>query len=211
VADLSNLAQTVADLAQAGQGPALPILFGSAMLEYIFPPFPGDTVTLAGAVLARAGQWSYWWVFVFLTAGSVAGSMAAWWVGARGLPQARLERWFGGNSGALDGIERVMAGFRRWGPAFLMVNRFMPGVRAFFFVAAGIAKLPAHWVALYSAVSAAAWNALLMLAGYFIGDNLDQLQSLLSTYIAAVWVILGVVALWALAAWWRRRSSRSAN
>jgi membrane-associated protein len=118
--------------------------------------------------------------------------MVAWWVGARGLSQARLERWFGGEGGANRGIERVMAGFRRWGPAFLMVNRFMPGVRAFFFVAAGMARLPALWVALYSAVSAGAWNALLLLAGYFVGDNLEQLQALLSTMLRSLgssWVL----------------------
>lgn len=206
-----SLADAIESFSQMGPWLSLPLLALSAMLEYVFPPFPGDTVTLAGAVLARVGDWSYMGVFLALTLGSVAGSVVAWWAGARGLNEARLVRWFGGNDGRNAGIHRVLEGYRRFGAPFLVLNRFMPGIRAFFFVGAGIARIPITWVVFYSAISAGAWNALLLLAGYLIGDNLESLHSLMATYVAVVWVLLGTGLAVALALWWRRRNRRPAN
>lgn len=206
-----SLAEAVSTLAQMGPWFALPVLALSALLEYLFPPFPGDTVTLAGAVLARVGGWSYFAVFAALTLGSLAGSCIAWWVGARGLPEEKLLAWFGGNEKRAGGIHRVLAGYRRHGPAFLVVNRFMPGIRSFFFIGAGMARMPLHAVAFYSAISAAAWNVLLMVAGYYIGNNLAQLQALVTAYMTAVWVALGLVVVALLVFWLVRRRRRPAN
>ncbi len=209
--DFCSLSQAIEYFAQMGPWLSMPILALSAMLEYVFPPFPGDTVTLAGAVLARVGDWSYLGVFLALTAGSVAGSLVAWWVGARGLPEERLNRWFGDSKGSGSGLHRVLEGYRKHGAPFLIINRFMPGIRAFFFVGAGMARIPAVWVAFYSTLSAGAWNLLLLVAGYYIGDNIEGLQRLVTTYMTVVWVLLGLAAAVGLIWWWKRRKRRSAN
>jgi len=206
-----SLADTVSSLAQMGQWLALPLLALSATFEYLFPPFPGDTITIAGAVLAKAGGWSYLGVFASLTLGSVAGSCLAWWVGAKGLPERKLVAWFGGGGKREGGIHRVLDGYRRHGAPFLIINRFMPGIRAFFFVGAGIARIPLGAVAFYSAISAGAWNILLLVAGYFIGDNLDSLQGLFTTYMTVVWILLGAAAVGGLLYWLIRRFRRPAN
>ena len=76
-------------------------------------------------------------------------------------------------------VERVVAAFERHGAAVLLVNRFVPGVRALFFVAAGVAGVRTGPALLASAGSALAWNALLVGAGTAVGWNLEVL---------AVWV-----------------------
>ena len=50
------------------------VLFITALIEYVFPPFPGDTVTLFGAFLAANGSWSVPLVFTAVTLGSASGS-----------------------------------------------------------------------------------------------------------------------------------------
>jgi len=180
------------------------ILFASSLIEYVFPPFPGDTVTLAGAVLVARGASPVWLAFAALTAGGVLGS---WLVYAAGGALARWQTRHAGPRGdAL--VDDIAARFRRHGAAYLVVNRFLPGVRAFFFVAAGLAGLSARAVLLWSSLSLLAWNALLLALGLSIGRHLGDLETAFAAYQAAAWgAVAVVVSLWAWRAW-RRRAGR---
>ncbi|RMH37753.1 MAG: DedA family protein [Deltaproteobacteria bacterium] len=181
----------------------LAVLAASAAVEYVFPPFPGDTVTLFGAILISARGWSFWAVYAAAVVGSVAGGLVAFRVGGaiarrRGADAARA-------------VDRLVARFRRHGPWYLAVNRFVPGVRGLFFVAAGMAGMTWRQVVGYGALSAAAWNALVIAAGSAVGANLDRLQAWARTYAAVVWALLAVVAAVLATRWWlRRRRARSA-
>ena len=53
----------------------------AAMLEYLVPPFPGDTITLLGGVYAVRGEHPWPLVFLIITAGSVAGAAINYWFG----------------------------------------------------------------------------------------------------------------------------------
>ena len=65
------------------------VLAASAFVEYVFPPFPGDTITLFGAVLITAYSWNFAAVYGAVMVGSVAGSMLAFAAG--GTLQRRLK------------------------------------------------------------------------------------------------------------------------
>jgi membrane protein DedA with SNARE-associated domain len=178
----------------------------SAGIEYVFPPFPGDTVTLAGAVLTAQAGWPWWAVFGALTLGSVAGAWANLGAG-RWLAQADgdtwLHRWLARPKVA-QRRERLEERFRRHGSAYIALNRFLPAFRALFFVTAGMAGLPTARVLGFAALSAALWNGLIMCAGAAVGYNLDVLTALAKQYSVAVWCVLGAVALvWAVRRWRR--------
>ncbi len=186
------------------------LLFGSALLEYVFPPFPGDTVTLAGAVLVTAYGVPAPAVLFSVLAGSLVGSAADYGLGvlaARGTwPGA--ERFFVVRR-AREGAEALARAFARHGEALIMVNRFLPGVRAFLFVAAGMAGMRFWLVMLYAAISALAWNLLLLAAGMAVGSRIEDLQALFRSYQGAVWGVLALaVAILAGRWWWRRRRTR---
>lgn len=192
---------------------ALLILFGGAFVEYIFPPFPGDSVTLAGAVLVTGYDWSLWKVFTVTTAGSLAGAMAdfylgVWWFRRRQrasqVPDERRHR-------AREQIDRLVRGFQRHGAAYLVINRFLPGIRAFFFVAAGLAEMRPGPVAFYAGLSAALWNALIIAVGMAIGAELHTLEHLFRTYSTVVWGVLGAIVLFFATRWVIRRLRRKAN
>ncbi len=186
-----------------GYALSLSVLFLSATIEYIFPPFPGDTVVLAGAVLASVGGWDLWPVLVACTGGSLLGAWLDFQVGlaaARRRDDGRL----GERISQSPGLDRILAGYRRWGPAFLAINRFMPGIRALFFVAAGMARMRPGPVLAWAAVSALAWNALLVAIGTALGTNLDRLEALTRTYALVLWIGFGVAFLIGGAIWLRR-------
>jgi membrane-associated protein len=107
-------------------------------------------------------------------------------------------------------VRRVEAGYARWGEWFLLANRFLPGIRAFLFVGAGAARLPVGKVLLWGGISAAAWNALLLVVGAFLVSNLSEFVHWLERYTTVAWVLMVVVAAFlvarfALAAARRRR------
>lgn len=183
----------------------LAVIAGSAMLEYLFPPFPGDTITLFGAVLITAYDWSFYGVFAAVMLGSVAGSMVDFWLGTR-LERRRLRRVAAGKPDERRAaIQKLIDRFRRRGAWFLVLNRFFPGVRALFFVAAGMAGMRARHVLLFSTISAAAWNLGIIGLGSLLGDNIEALELWVRRYTTAAWIILGAAAAVALAVHlWRK-------
>lgn len=185
-----SLAELLADIREWPPAVTYGALLFGAFIEYVFPPFPGDTIVVAGAVLVSAFEWSLWPVLALVTAGSVAGALLDWRVGRWLAASGRLERLRPAWRDALDGIVRQFESRGAW---YLVVNRFVPGIRALFFVAAGIAGLRLGRVAAWSAVSALAWNALLLAAGFAVGTNVDELEELVGSYTLVVWILVGVV------------------
>jgi membrane protein DedA with SNARE-associated domain len=176
---------------------ALLVLFGASLVEYVFPPFPGDAITLLGAFYAVQGVLPLPLVFLVVTAGSVAGAALDYAIGRR-LGQAAERRLPGENPKhpwfSLDRLHVFEEGYRKHGDLLIVANRFLPGIRGFFFVAAGASGMPLRRVLVLGTVSAAVWNALLLAAGFAVGENLNRLIELFRTYSVLVWVAIGVAA-----------------
>lgn len=206
---LHQLAEGLAHAA-AVTGPWAPaVLFFATFVEHVFPPFPGDLVVVLGAWYAVQGQLSWPHLLVWSSAGAVLGAWVDYRVGAylgrrldlrasrsRLLPPERLA--------AFEGA------YRRWGSWLILLNRFMPGIRAFLFMAAGASGLPLRRVLALGLVSAVAWNTLLLLAGGLLAHNLPELLGLVDRYmrLAAAVMVAGVLVLLARAAWRRWRARR---
>ncbi len=193
-----------------GRGPlALAVLGLSAGIEYVFPPFPGDTVTLLGAVLAVTGEVRPAAVWAVVTAGSAAGMLLNYGAGrllrhrgTRLLKEETAPWWMPIRRRHLDRFERR---YHRYGPWLILGNRFLPTFRAILFVAAGLTGLPLGRTFVLGLLSAMAWNGLIILAGYLVGANLEALETLFHRYNLVVWVLLGLAAGVAAVVWWRRR------
>jgi membrane protein DedA with SNARE-associated domain len=169
----------------------LAALAGSSLIEYVFPPFPGDTITLLGAVLITGYAWSWWAIAGAVMAGSLAGAYADYWLGLRLRARPRRPE----HAGRWAAIDRVVARFQRHGPAYLILNRFVPGIRALFFLAAGLAGMRRRDVLLFGGLSVALWCALLLAAGAALGANLDALERWFRRYTTVIWILLAAAAL----------------
>lgn len=168
-----------------------------AGLEYVAPPVPGDTVAIAGGVLVAQGILGAPLVITVVTLCSVAGALGAYGIGflASSRPTARRllfrlvsERTF----------EDIAVKYRRWGRLIILANRFFPGVRTSFLMAAGLFRVPVADVVVFGALSAFLWNSLLIAAGFALGANIDAVIRLVEEYSTFAWgtlaVILGAVA-----------------
>jgi membrane-associated protein len=102
----------------------------------------------------------------------------------------------------------VRRGYEQHGAMYLAVNRFLPALRAFFFVGAGLSRMSAGRVIVFGGISAALWNALLMVLGYAVGNNWEALRELAERYAAAtlVLIVLAVIAVAGRFLWGNRRA-----
>lgn len=186
----------------------LTLLCLSAMIEYVFPPFPGDTVTVVGAVMIPAAGWPWPLVFAAVIVGSLLGASVDWWAGDWVRRTRGSDSWFHrflARESVAPRLQALLERFERYGSVYIALNRFIPAFRAFFFVAAGMAELRLWKVLLFAAISAAAWNAALLSIGYFVGYQIDPLMGLVDRYTQVVWGLLGAgVAVWLGLKSWRR-------
>lgn len=157
------------------------LLFISAVVENLFPPAPGDTVTAFGAFLVGIGRLDYLLVYFFTTAGSSVGFMCLYSLGRvidNNFFHKRKVSFFSSKA-----IDNALSGFNRYGYAIVLVNRFLPGIRSVISISAGIVKLRAHFVFLFSIISAMLWNLIWIQTGYMLGGNWSEVKESISEII----------------------------
>lgn len=162
-------------------------LFLSSLAENLFPPLPGDTVLVAGAVLVGMGKMTFLPAYLSSTAGSFLGFMILYRLGRRWGPAlvGRLPFFHE------DHLERAGAWFGRYGVWVIGVNRFLSGFRGIVSLAAGMVKMNQRVVALLALASCLIWNVLLMVLGVWAGIHWELI---LSNYQRIVFILLMLAA-----------------
>ncbi len=182
------------------------ILLMSAFIENLFPPFPGDMVTLAGAFVAGEGNIGYVGVLVSTTSGGLLGMLVLYYFGrfkGRKYFEKRNGKYFGKTT-----LERVEVLFRKYGGSILVVSRFLAGVRSAVAIAAGIGDVrPARMVGL-SLISFILWNGILLGLMIASKSNWEMIMDIVGKY-TYILFILGIaigITIVALKIWRKRRS-----
>lgn len=205
---MDELIANVLTYLEGARGPlAYLLLVAAAALEYLFPPFPGDTVILFGAFLAATADYRPTTVYLLVTFGSIAGGMAAYAFGRLFDDESRWPKWLQ-TPRARWAFAILRDRFDRYGSMYIAINRFVPAMRAFFFVAAGVARMPAGRVLLFGTLSAGLWNALILAVGYTVGKNWDRLLELSHQYTIGTLVVLALVIAGIVVRYRLRRSKR---
>lgn len=197
----------------ASVGPTAFLVLGlAAALEYVVPPFPGDAIVLLGGVYAARGQQPWFWVLAVVTAGSMLGATINYKIGQfldRKF-ERRLERKaFLGIS--LEKLHRVEQKMRERGAWLILFNRFIPGIRGAFFVAAGMSQMPLGKVLALGAVSAIAHALLILWAGIALGGNAERVGTLVAHYQNAIIALFLIAGLAMALRWWIRRRAQGAS
>lgn len=165
-------------------------------LETVFPPLPSEVfLPLAGFAAAR-GEMSVVAAIAWSTAGSLAGALLLYGLGAR-LGLGRLRR-------IADRIPLVSAGdvdqadawFHRYGSWAVFFGRMVPGVRSLVSIPAGASRLPLGRFALLTTGGSAVWNSLFVVAGYLLGENWGVVERYVSTASTVLLVLAGLGVVW---------------
>jgi membrane protein DedA with SNARE-associated domain len=97
---------------------------------------------------------------------------------------------------------------RKYGDWLIAANRFIPGIRGLFFVAAGMSGMKRPRVLALGAVSAAAHTLLLLFAGIELGGNMERITAFVERWQRAA-IGLVVVALLALVVRWLSKRKKN--
>jgi membrane-associated protein len=120
-----------------------------------------------------------------------------------------IGRWLGPPLYERDGrilkrkyFDQTSTFFDKHGNKALVIGRFVPFVRTFITVVAGVTRMSRHRFFLWSAVGAALWVLAVTLLGYFLGAAIPSLGENIDK---AMIVILAFSVLPVAYEWWRHR------
>jgi len=173
-------------------------IFLGVFLESFGLPAPGESLMIAGALLAAAGRLDIVWVLALCWAASVIGDNIGYVIGRQG--GRPLVMRYGLRIGVKrKHIEPVEDFFQRHGGAVVLFARFVVVVRQLNGVVAGILGMSWGRFLAYNAAGAAIWVGFWSLLAYWSGHRLlrsiGKLEPILIAGIIAM-AALGVLVLW---------------
>ena len=174
---------------------ALPIIAAIAFAEtgLLLGFFlPGDTLLFFTGVLTLTGHipQPLWLIIVVVAIAASLGDQVGYVIGRRGGPAVFERRESGLFSHA--SVVRTEAFFQRFGPAAVMLARFVAVVRTFAPVAAGIGKMRWATFTIFNVVGAAVWATAVILLGYGLG-HIPFVVDFVSSYLDLI--LIGIVVL----------------
>jgi membrane protein DedA with SNARE-associated domain len=123
--------------------------------------------------------------------GSTLGSLLFYYIGVLGGRPilARYGRYVFISANEMDTAERF---FQRWGTWAVFFGRMVPLVRSFVSIPAGVVRMDLRLFTIYTFAGSSIWAALLALAGYWLGENWEDLRAWMGPADIAVAVVLAV-------------------
>ena len=167
---------------------------------------PGDSLLFTAGLLSANGTLPDLWVLlVTIPLAAFLGDQAGYGIGRKGGPAVfnRPESRFFHQ----ENVDRASEFFAKYGPRTVIIARFVPIVRTFVPVMAGVSRMDYRTFVTYNAVGALLWGVGVTVLGYLLGQVEFVRDNIEPILIAIVAISLIPVASELLRA---RRSSRSA-
>lgn len=172
-------------------------LFVSAIVENLFPPIPGDTITAFGAFMVGAGRLNYFLVYISTTLGSVIGFMSLFYLGRYLEREFFLQKDF--KYFSAQSILAAEKWFDKYGYFVILGNRFLPGIRSVISIVSGISNLSPFRVFILSLISAGIWNFIWIQAGFMLGNRWDVVKKKFAAILSSYNLIAGIILIAAIA------------
>lgn len=185
------------------------LLWAAALTENIFPPFPGDTITVFGAYLAGIGILNPLPVFLWTAAGNLTSNILIYYIGRYSGRDfiRRHPRLFGGRL-----LPRAALFYRRWGYRALFFSRFLVGLRSIIPFFAGISRFRLGRFLAPVTLSIIVQHGLLVWLGYSLGQNWPRIKTILRDVNiglgAAALVVAVLIWVWLRRVWRAERRKR---
>jgi membrane protein DedA with SNARE-associated domain len=187
-------------LSLIGQYGYLAIFFG-VMLESVGIPLPGETILIAAGFLVHQGTFDPGETITFGVLGTIVGNQIGYWAGRQGGRPFVLRR------GHYVGVThrrllRAEEFFARNGGKAVFLSRFVPGLRAFGALVAGISRM--HWrtFLFYNVLVGVVWATASILVGCLFSGSLDLLEEWMGPVTVLLVLLLVLMLIFYLAYRW---------
>lgn len=152
-------------------------LWGVAFVVFaecgLFAILPGDSLLFTVGLLTAAGVIPHNLVFVciVLTIAAVLGNVSGYAIGRKiGPPLFKPRSGLAGTIFKQSYVDKTHAFFERYGNRALILARFVPIVRTFVTLVAGVGKMDFRHFITYTAIGGVLWACGVTIAGYFLGN-----------------------------------------
>jgi len=198
---IHELAQQLVDLIFAWGYSGIFIMMA---IESSFIPFPSEIVLVPAGYLASKGEMSIVAIMSAAIAGSMVGSyinyLLAFTLGRKFL--LRFGKYFFIKESTLLKMENY---FKKHGHISTFTGRLIPGVRQLISIPAGIAKMNLTEFSIFTLLGAGIWALILVLLGYFIGEN----QELIQKYLKEITLLIFIIVVFIGVLYYRYQKNRS--
>ena len=191
---LEWLATFATDVIEALGYPGVAFLI---FLENLFPPIPSEAILPLAGFLAGQGRLLLPAVIVAATVGAVAGALVLYglgaWFGDRRLRWLvnRYGKWLALSEEDIDLANRW---FGLHGGKAVLLCRLLPIVRSIISIPAGLRQMSLPLFILYTAIGSGLWNSVLVIGGWWLGENWEEVGDYVSylEYPVLIVVLLAV-------------------
>mgnify|MGYP000283040244 CR=1 FL=1 len=145
---------------------------------------PGDSLLIVAGVLAAAGLLNIWLLVPLVFIAAILGDQVGYWMGNR-----FGRRLFKRSDSLLfkqEYIEKSEAFFAKHGNKTIILARFVPIVRTFAPILAGVGRMHYSTFFTFNVVGAVLWAIGVTVAGYLLGETIEP-------YIE--YVVVGIIVL----------------
>ena len=172
--ELLHLIREPGELIKWGGYPGLGLIIyleTGAMVFFL----PGDSLLVTAGLYAAKGDLSIWFLNLLLIPLAVLGDATSYTIGARSGPMLFNKpesRFF-----KPQHLLKAKAFYEKHGGKAIIIARFMPLVRTFVPVVAGVGQMPYRRFAVFNVIGAAGWVFSMTMLGFLLGNvvpNIDK-------------------------------------
>lgn len=148
---------------------------------------PGDSLIFTAGFLASQGLLNIWWLILILLIAAVLGDNFGYAFGSRIGPAI-----FRKEDGLLfrkTNLEKAQRYYEKYGAKTLILARFMPIVRTFAPILAGVGQMNYKKFFSYNLIGGILWTTSLPLLGYYLGRVIPNVDKYLLP------IVLGIIIL----------------
>jgi membrane-associated protein len=151
---------------------------------------PGDSLLITAGLVAGTGGLNIWWINALLMAAAVAGDSVGYAIGFKAGP-----RIFTREDSLLfhrRHLIRTREFYERYGGKTIVLARFIPIIRTFAPVVAGVGQMAYRRFLFYNVFGGIGWVASLTWAGYLLGQTVPNINQHVHVVVAIV-IVLSVL------------------
>jgi len=148
---------------------------------------PGDSLLITAGLLAAAGHLNIWWINALLIAAAIIGDSVGYAIGARLGPHIfTREKSLLFNP---QHVVRTRRFYEKYGPKTIVIARFVPIIRTFAPVLAGVGVMEYRRFLTYNVVGGIGWVASMSWAGYRLGQAVPNISKHMHVLVIVIIVL----------------------
>lgn len=164
-------------------------------IESSFIPFPSEIVLIPAGYLASKGDMSVGMIMTSALGGSMMGAFVNYYL-ALLLGRKILKKYGKYFFIQEDALQKMDTYFAKHGHISTFIGRLVPGIRQLISIPAGLAHMNLAVFSIYTALGAGIWALILVMLGYFIGENQELIDSYLKQITLIVLIVLVLLVSW---------------